>query len=92
MSHHPTGHVPGHATGVTELANEGRDDGSLHGHGMLAAATLSPGPMVAVRKRRAGRRARTLLAGLLVVGRASIYMTDRLRLQVDLKSTCPSDC
>jgi hypothetical protein len=31
MPHDPAGNTPGQAPGVTELANDGRDHGSLHG-------------------------------------------------------------
>jgi hypothetical protein len=46
MRHHPTRHVPGHAAGVTELADNDRADGSLHGPALLAAATLGPWAVV----------------------------------------------
>jgi hypothetical protein len=43
MRHHPAGNTPGHAPGVTEVANDGLDDGALTAvfrASMLAANTF----------------------------------------------------
>jgi hypothetical protein len=38
MCHHPARQDPGRAPGVTELADDGRDDGPLHVRGVLTTA------------------------------------------------------
>jgi hypothetical protein len=39
MRHDPAGDTPGHAPGVTELADDGRDHGPLHRRGLFSSWT-----------------------------------------------------
>jgi len=44
MRHHPAGNTAGRALGVTELANDSRDHGPLHCHGLLAVTSHARDP------------------------------------------------